>query len=475
MTATVSCAVLYQSHRQVERAAIEHGANIARIAQRSISRNVELLTLALDSLTWRYRHTQLHEMPLQQKMEFLLGENIEARYVAALGIVDTDGELVVGSAALSQILPGPYAQSDFFTAHQAHHAQGDTGLYISAPLTVRLERRMQVVVLSKRLAQPDGSFAGISLMVLYLDYFRDLFQGLTLENDGVISLYSADGLAYMRIPYNEAFIGSRLNISEDLERIFSPSGPAQGSYFARAQQDGPRWLYTFARVPGTGWTVFIGRTGARIFREWYNMLYAVLFLMASFCIASLYLIRRVRVELQRRSALDQQLEELARTDKLTSLLNRRALDEALARAWKRAEENPDAIFSLLFVDVDFFKLYNDTYGHKAGDYALMAVSRCIVAAVSRLSDQSGRYGGEEFVVLLNGTDTVGATHVAKRIISAIQSLKIPHERSPFDILTVSIGVTSLLREHHSSIEDVVKDADAALYRAKQDGRNKHSL
>jgi len=472
MSATVSCAVLYQSYRQVERSAIEHSTNIARIAQRSILRNVELLTLGLDSLAWRYQHTQLHEMPLQQKMEFLLGEKIEARYVAALGIVDAQGKLVAGSTALSQILPGPYAQSDFFTAH---HAQGNASLYISAPVTVRLERRMQVVVLSKRLAQPDGSFAGVGLMVLYLDYFRDLFQGLTLENDGVISLYSAEGLAYMRIPYNEAFIGSRLNISQDLERVFAQSGPAQGSYFTRAQQDGPRWLYTFVRIPGTSWIVFIGRNETHIFREWYNMLYAVLFLMASFCIASVYLIGRVRTELQRRIALDQQLEEQARTDKLTNLLNRRALDEALARAWKRAEDNPDVIFSVLFVDVDFFKLYNDTYGHKAGDYALMAVARCIVGAVSRLADQPGRYGGEEFVVLLNGTDTVGAVHVAKRIIGAIQGLKIPHERSPFGILTVSIGVTSLLREHHNSMEEVVKDADAALYRAKQDGRNKFSL
>ncbi len=473
MSATVSCAVLYQSYRQVELSAIEHGTNIARIAQRSISRNLELLTLALDSLAWRYQHTQLHEMPLQQKMEFLLGEKIEARYVAALGIVDAQGKLVVGTTALSQILPGPYLQSDFFTALRSHER---AGLYISPPVTVRLERRMQVVVLSKRLSLPDGSFGGVGLMVLYLDYFRDLFQGLTLENNGVISLYSADGIAYMRIPYDESFIGSRLVDASNLEqRVFTLSNSTQGSYVDRSRLDNVLRLYTFVRIPEVPWVVIIGHTETHIFREWYNMLYAVLFLMASFIIASTYLIRRVHTELNRRVELDRQLEEQARTDKLTSLLNRRALDEALARAWKRTEDNPDVNFSVLFVDVDFFKLYNDTYGHKAGDYALMAVSRCIVGAVSRLADQPGRYGGEEFVVLLNGTDTVGASHVAKRIVGAIQGLKIPHERSPFGVLTVSIGVASMLREHHRSMDEVIKDADAALYRAKQDGRNKFSL
>ena len=93
MAGVITSVVLYQSYKQVEHISVNHTLNVARIAQRSISRNMELLSLALDSLAWRYRHTQLHRMPAQQQLEFLLGEKIEAGYIAAQGIIDADGEL----------------------------------------------------------------------------------------------------------------------------------------------------------------------------------------------------------------------------------------------------------------------------------------------------------------------------------------------------------------------------------------------
>ncbi len=471
MSVVVTSSVLYQSYTQVEHVAVDNALNVARIAQRSISRNVELLSLALDNLAWRYRHTQLHAMPEQQKLDFLLGEKIEASYIAALGVLDADGALVVGSPSLAEILPGQYGENAFFTAHRD---QASPGLSISAPLTIRLERRMQAVVLSKRLAQVDGSFAGVAFMVLYLDYFRDLFQGLSLEKDGVMSLYSLDGIAYMRLPYNESFIGSRIDNASLFRQLLSNAEQLspQGSYNVRSHQDGVSRLYAYVRVPETQWVVFIGHTHGVIFHEWFKMLYAVLFLMAAFGIASLYLLIRLRQEFSRRSKIDELLEEQARVDKLTNLLNRRALDEVSNDAWSKCQRNASAHFSLLFIDVDFFKLYNDTYGHKAGDYALMAVARCIVGAVSRLSDKAGRYGGEEFLILLDETDLAGAEHVAERILNAVRSLKIPHERSPFGRLTVSIGIARLQRGRHQEVEDVIKDADAALYQAKNNGRNK---
>ena len=471
MSMVVTSSVLYQSYTQVEHVAVDNALNVARIAQRSISRNVELLSLALDSLAWRYRHTQLHAMPEQQKLDFLLGEKIEASYIAALGVLNADGSLVVGSPALAEILPGQYGENAFFTTHRD---QASSGLYISAPLTIRLERRMQAVVLSKRLAQVDGSFAGVAFMVLYLDYFRDLFQGLSLEKDGVMSLYSVDGVAYMRLPYNESFIGSHIDNAPHFRQFLSNAehSPVQGSYVVRSHQDGVSRLYAYVRVPETPWVVFIGHTHGVVFHEWFKMLYAVLFLMAAFGIASLYLLIRLHQEFTRRSKIDELLEEQARVDKLTNLLNRRALDEVTGDAWCKAQRNATAHFSLLFIDVDFFKLYNDTYGHKAGDYALMAVARCIASAISRLSDKAGRYGGEEFLVLLDETELAGAEHVAERILNAVRSLKIPHERSPFGRLTVSIGIARLQRGRHQEVEDVIKDADATLYQAKNNGRNR---
>ncbi|NUT63524.1 GGDEF domain-containing protein [Herbaspirillum sp. C9C3] len=469
MAVVVTSVVLYQSYRQVERTSINHALNVARIAQRSISRNMELLSLDLDSVAWRYRHTQLHSMPVQQQLEFLLGEKVEAGYIVAQGIVNAEGTLVVGSPILEQIMPGSFSGRDFFDMARQDAA---TTLYISPPQSVRLERRAQVIVLSKRLVHADGSFAGIVFMVLYLDYFRQLFEAMSLEKHAVMSLYSVDGVAYMRVPYDDAFIGSVLENAPQLQKLLASTSPAEGSYFTRSLQDGVQRLYSYVRVPKTRWVVFIGQTKQTLFREWMRMLYAVLFLLAVFSTASVYLMSLLREEFFRRSKLDQQLEEQARTDKLTTLLNRRALDEGLQEAWHKCQRNQAARFAVLFTDVDFFKLYNDTYGHKAGDYALVAVARCIRSAVSRHFDRAGRYGGEEFVVLLDEADAEGALHVARTIIAALQAQKIPHERSPCGRLTISIGVACLERGVHRSIEEVVKAADQALYQAKRDGRNR---
>lgn len=472
MAGVITSVVLYQSYKQVEHISVNHTLNVARIAQRSISRNMELLSLALDSLAWRYRHTQLHRMPAQQQLEFLLGEKIEAGYIAAQGIIDADGERVVGSPVLDEIMPGNFAGRDFFDGPRR---DARATLFISSPQAVRLERRAQVIVLSKRLVHVDGSFGGVVFMVLYLDYFRQLFEAMSLEKNAVMSLYSVEGVAYMRLPYDEAFIGSRVENAPQLQKLLASSAPAEGSYFTRSQQDGVQRLYTYVRVPQTRWVVFIGHTKAALFREWMRMFYAVVFLMALFSTAAFYLISRVREELFRRSKLDQQLEEQARTDKLTTLLNRRALDEVLQEAWHKCQRNDSARFAVLFADVDFFKLYNDTYGHKAGDYALVAVARCIKGAVSRHCDRAGRYGGEEFVVLLDEADAEGAMHVGKLILAALQAQKIPHERSPFGRLTISIGVACLERGVHRSVDEIIKAADEALYQAKREGRNRVRL
>lgn len=472
MAAVITTLVLYQSYKQIERTSINHALNVVRIAQRSISRNMELLSLALDSLAWRYRHTRLHSMPAQQQLEFLLGEKVEASYIAAQGIVNAEGELVVGSPVLDEIMPGHFSGRDFFDVPRQ---DARSTLYVSPPLAVRIERRVHVIVLSKRLVHADGSFAGIAFMVLYLDYFRQLFEGLSLDKNAVMSLYSMNGIAYMRQPYDEAFIGSQAGQLAHLQTMLSPDSPAEGSYFARSRQDEVQRLYAYVRIPQNRWVVFIGRAKHELFGEWTRMLYAVVFLMAAFSTASIYLISRLREEFFRRSKLDQQLEEQARTDKLTTLLNRRALDEGLQAAWHKAQRNDTARFAVLFADVDFFKLYNDTYGHKAGDYALVAVARCIKGAVSRHCDRAGRYGGEEFVVLLDEADADGALHVAKLILTALQAQKIPHERSPFGRLTISIGVACLDRSVHRSVEEVVKAADQALYQAKREGRNRARL
>lgn len=176
-------------------------------------------------------------------------------------------------------------------------------------------------------------------------------------------------------------------------------------------------------------------------------------------------------EAQERERLNLELAQLARQDTLTKLANRRCFDERLLEEWDRSLRGQHEL-ALLFLDVDHFKKYNDTYGHSAGDDCLAAVARVIHESLKRPADLASRYGGEEFVVLLPETTRKGATEVAERILLGIEALSIPHAASTTAAcVTVSIGLTSCIPD--TGLAQVLLDAaDSALYSAKHSGRNR---
>ncbi|HOP64132.1 MAG TPA: GGDEF domain-containing protein, partial [Spirochaetota bacterium] len=166
-----------------------------------------------------------------------------------------------------------------------------------------------------------------------------------------------------------------------------------------------------------------------------------------------------------------EVNELAIRDGLTGLYNRRYMDEVIQHIvyqWKRA----DSILGFLMVDVDFFKKYNDTYGHQAGDKLLRSFSGMLSSLLRRESDYVFRYGGEEFAILLPSTNHETTEKFAHLIIKRTQSLKISHSASPLGLVTVSIGAVSFKSSKKRDIEEIVGLADEALYEAKNSGRNK---
>jgi len=166
-----------------------------------------------------------------------------------------------------------------------------------------------------------------------------------------------------------------------------------------------------------------------------------------------------------------ELTDLSSQDPLTGVANRRALDRYLSEAWSVAAGSAQPL-SLLFVDVDHFKLYNDTHGHQAGDAVLRAIAHALRHLPLREADLVARYGGEEFVVVLPGTPLAGAVAVAERALAAIRALGIPHHASPKGSVSVSIGVASSRPDRDEHPDGLVAAADAALYRAKADGRDR---
>jgi diguanylate cyclase (GGDEF)-like protein len=184
-----------------------------------------------------------------------------------------------------------------------------------------------------------------------------------------------------------------------------------------------------------------------------------------------YLTQKVQEQAISLQRANQELLRLANLDGLTEIANRRRFDEYLDREWRRLNRQEEHL-SLILCDIDYFKSYNDHYGHQAGDTCLKQVAKTIEATLSRPSDLVARYGGEEFVIILPNTEPVGAIKVAENICLQIQLLGILHERSKVSShITLSLGISSLIPNSLVKAEQLIATADKALYQAKEKGRN----
>jgi diguanylate cyclase (GGDEF)-like protein len=174
---------------------------------------------------------------------------------------------------------------------------------------------------------------------------------------------------------------------------------------------------------------------------------------------------------ERLLSLQTELQDLSFKDGLTGLANRRRFDSLLETEWDAARRDRRPL-SLLMIDIDCFKLYNDHYGHIQGDECLRRVARALGQGATRPRDFLARYGGEEFVLVLPDTDLVGAERVAARCRDALLSERLPHERSPVaPSVTISVGVSTIVPTDHDDSVRFIEAVDRLLYRAKQSGRN----
>ncbi|NYE61786.1 diguanylate cyclase (GGDEF)-like protein [Duganella sp. 1224] len=180
---------------------------------------------------------------------------------------------------------------------------------------------------------------------------------------------------------------------------------------------------------------------------------------------------RVRARTRELERSNARLAAISATDGLTGIPNRRRFDETLAAEWSRARRSGQPLM-LALIDVDLFKQYNDYYGHQAGDDALRAVAAALASHARRSGDFVARYGGEEFALIAQCADKEQALQMAAIICRCVAELKIPHMTSPYEVLTISVGVTVLRPCEHDLILSALKTADVALYRAKQLGRNR---
>jgi len=167
------------------------------------------------------------------------------------------------------------------------------------------------------------------------------------------------------------------------------------------------------------------------------------------------------------------LDDKVYCDALTGIYNRRFMDDNFIRIIKSLSRS-NGVLSVMMLDIDFFKKYNDTYGHSMGDVCLKAVAKAL-SETARMDDCVIRYGGEEFVILLSNTDEAGAGIIAARLLNSVRSLRIPHRNSDIaDYVTISIGATTVKVKHNHQYMEYIERADEALYISKDTGRDKYT-
>jgi diguanylate cyclase (GGDEF)-like protein len=366
--------------------------------------------------------------------------------------------LIIDASTLDP-LPEDRSGEEYFKIHQE---QPDAGLFISSPT---LHHGAYAIVLSRRISAEDGRFLGVVAGSIRFSYFHDLFGRLRLDPDDVISVLRRDGTVIMRKPFDLDIIGKNLG---DLPGVRRALSEPNGSYSGTGSVSHSRRLYVW-RDGTRPLVVMVGKPWVDIYRLWRTeatRIGAIMGTLAVFVLGvSLFLAR----EIGRRATAEEKLEELATTDALTGLRNRRKFDAAMEVEWRRAVRQKRPL-ALLMIDADHFKTFNDTFGHQAGDEVLIGIAICISDSVHRAGDCAARYGGEEFAVLLPDLSPAQAFLVAETI-----RLKVEQWCGETAITTVSIGVASMVPDANSEWTVMVNAADRALYAAKADGRNRTVL
>ncbi|MCJ2041354.1 sensor domain-containing diguanylate cyclase [Methylobacterium sp. J-059] len=466
---SVSAVMLWDMREDATRRTEITSRSLLQVLERDIARNIELYGLSLQAVVDGMKRPDVAQASPELRHMILFDRSATGLGFGFIMVMNATGDLVSSSQSITpralNRADGEYFQ--YFIAHS------DDGLHISPPAISRLTGQW-VVMLSRRLSNPDGSFAGVVAGAIHLDYFRGLFAAAGVARIGTVTLYGPGGSILMREPFEQQLLGKSVAQQPSYQRILAHQ---DGSFVGPAMFGEGERRFVFTHVRDQPLQLSTAIPLADIYTDWWQKALILGGTVLALCGATIGLTWLFCCELNRRraaematSALNVELEQLATTDGLTGLPNRRRFDEVLAQEWSRAVRTSQPL-SLILLDADSFKGFNDRYGHQKGDEALELIARSMEAVISRSDDTGYRIGGEEFAVILPDTGEEGAKIVASRIQETVAGWKLPHASSKHEVLTVSCGVAQI--PEGIAIEPAVLfcTADAALYEAKRLGRN----
>uniref|UniRef100_Q07TT8 diguanylate cyclase n=1 Tax=Rhodopseudomonas palustris (strain BisA53) TaxID=316055 RepID=Q07TT8_RHOP5 len=446
--------VLLDMRQSAEQLARQTMENLAATVDADVSRNIELYDQSLQAVVKNLSVPELADVSKPLLQLILFDRAATAAHLGPIQVFDAEGRLRLDATTLKPV-EDRRDQDDFF---KIHRDDPRAGLYISRPMPYHGEPS---IVLSRRLQDPKGGFAGVVAGSIRISYFRDLFDRLRLGDNDVIALLKRDGVLVMRRPFEAELIGRDLSAVPSMTQVLTSNS---GWFSGKGLNDRIPRMYVWADS-NRPLVVLVGRPWQSILGLWRReaiRLGSILLALAVFVAGvTIFLIR----EIDRRARAEQRLEELSVTDPLTGLTNRRKFDAAIDEEWRRAQRRGSPM-ALLMIDADLFKQFNDSHGHQAGDQMLIGIAVCISDSVHRAGDCAARFGGEEFAVLLPGLAAPDALSVAESIRTKVERWSLDQTG-----VTISVGVASLIPAPSVHWSELVEAADKALYAAKESGRN----
>ena len=461
--------VLFQSRLELVRRADMMAQNIFLLADQTVQLEVRRYDLRLLDVVADLHDATTGAISLPLDTSFFGGTSLR-KSIGDIIVLGLHGQVLASSR--------PHLTALYAAALPSIVAQSQPTLSGLSFSTVLLSGDNQPLIALTRLC-PPGSCGQASAVVAMLPmaWIQSVFSGLVLGQNGAIALTDSSGTLLARQPVLAGSVGHLLETRSVIARI----PPTGAMTYRKGSLGGRQWSrVTAGRVGDLPLLVFVSISRAEILHGWVLLAFVIIFAVVGLSGGLVALTLLLAREVHRTMKVDQQLlsangllAELARTDGLTGLLNRRGFDENLTREWRRCQRNGRPI-GLLMLDADRFKAYNDRFGHQAGDGVLRAVGACIVANIRRPGDIAARYGGEEFAVILPDTDLVGAAQVAETIRAAVEALAMPHAGAGM-VITLSVGASIASPGTAEPAEHLIATADAALYESKAGGRNRVTI
>ena len=462
--------MLWQMRLDAEQHAEITSRSLLQVLGRDIARNITQYDLSLQSVVEGLVRPEVIEATPQLRHMALFELAATVDGFASIIILDKNGDVIANSQSLGPV-SGNFAKREYF---QHFAGGGDNGLHIGVPVVSKLSGQW-ILPLSRRLRNADGSFAGVVAGGIELTYFQNLFSTVKANQDVNVTLYGPGGSILMRSPFEQHQIGSTVADTASYREILKAR---EGDFVGPAMIGNGDRRFIFAHIGGLPLQLSTAVPPEQIYANWEWKAFGLGSVVFCLSAVTILLTWQFGRELTRRhhaeeaaTVLNAELETLAATDALTGLANRRRFDEVLSREWRRSVRAQQPL-SLIILDADFFKGFNDRYGHQKGDEALKLISRSIEAATDPNQDLACRIGGEEFAVILPGTSVEAAQVVAERIRDAVSGWQLPHAANPHGVLTVSCGLASIPLTPAADPAALISATDKALYEAKRLGRNR---